>query len=66
MSPFRPDPLNPFGKLIVEIVEPNTEVRDPESGITSTVTDETCVRRKGTLFVTQKTYDKLRMTVQGA
>lgn len=66
MSPFRPDPLNPFGKLIVEIVEPNTEVRDPDSGITSTVTDETCVRRKGTLFVTQKTYDKLRLTVQGA
>ena len=66
MSPFRPDPLNPFGKLIVEIVEPNTEGHDPESGITSTVTDETCVRRKGTLFVTQKTYDKLRLTVQGA
>ena len=66
VSPFRPDPMNPFGKLIVEIVEPNTEVRDPESGITSTVTDETCVRRKGTLFVTQKTYDKLRLTVQGA
>ena len=57
---------NPFGKLIVEVIEPDTDVRDPESGITSTVTDENCVRRKGKLFVTQKTYDKLRFTVQGA
>ena len=60
------EPRGPFGGLIVEIVPPNTEVRDPDSGITSTITDENCVRRKGKLFVTQKTYDKLRLTVQGA
>ena len=52
--------------ICTEIVEPDTVVRDAQSGISSTVTDDNCVRRKGTLFVTQKTYDKLRLTVQGA
>ncbi len=48
------------GDLLIQIVEAGSVIYDRDTGQTSTVEDGMVILRRRTLFITERTYEKLR------